>query len=207
MLKKELILIALLGCLFNSNAQVKNHIKLDIETGFLLFSASENLGAFFHVEPKLKIAKNTSMGLRVGIVFNPQKYRNHNILEFEIGDEYDNGGMSLVPTIEYSFKESNIRGKFFRPYLGLGVGVHVSSYYVDIVSLTTMDQLEVKVRQQVGALFRAGLTSNRLRIGVQYNLVKKATIEMPNGQLVGTVDNSYFGLSIGYIFGSEVALN
>lgn len=202
MFKKRILFIPLLFSLFNLNAQVKNDIKLGIETGFLAFSDSDNLGAFFNVEPKLKASKSTFIGLRIGVVLNPQKFENYDRLQFEIGDDFDNGGISLVPTIDYYFREGYFNGRFFRPFVGLGVGAYLLTNYVDVISNTSSDEFEVEVDEQVGILFRGGLESSRLRFGLEYNLIQKAAIEIPNGQIIGRVDNSYFGLSIGFIIGS-----
>ncbi|MBL4668369.1 MAG: hypothetical protein HRT73_05085 [Flavobacteriales bacterium] len=206
MLKKQLLFIALLFCLFNLNAQEKNTIKLGIEPGILLFSSSENLGLLFNIEPKLKISKNAFMGLRIGIVLNPQKFENHDSLQFEIDEEFDeefdNGGISFVPTIDYYLNGNN-----YRPYLGLGVGAYLLTSYVDVISNTSSDEFEVKVNKQVGVLLRGGFESSRLRFGLEYNFIQKADIKIPNGEVIGTVDNSYLGLSFGLIIGSGMVKN
>lgn len=202
MLKKVLLLAILLCSLFNLKAQVKDNMQLGIEAGHLLFSDSENLGIFFHVEPKLEIAKNTFLGLRASIVFNTQKFDNYDPLRFEIPEEFDNGGLSVVPTLEYHFRESYFRRKFFRPYLGLGIGAYFLSKNVDVFYNTSTQPLVVRVKDQVGALIRGGFESGSLRFGLEYNLIQKVELKIPTGQVVGTVNNSYLGLSIGFIIGS-----
>lgn len=202
MLKKVLLLAILLCSLFNLKAQVKDNMQLGIETGHLLFSDSENLSIFLHVEPKLEIAKNTFLGLRASIVFNTQKFDNYVPLQFEIPEEFDNGGLSVVPTLEYHFRESYFRRKFFRPYLGLGIGAYFVSKRVDVFSNTSNEKFDVNVNNQLGVLFRGGAESGKLRIGLEYNFIQKADLEIPSGQVVGTVKNSYLGLSIGFIIGS-----
>lgn len=145
------------------------------------------------------------MGLRIGVVINPQKFENHNSLLFDIGkefdEEFDNGGTSFVPTFDYYFNETR-----YRPYLGIGIGAYLLTSNVDVISNTSSDKFEVKVNKQFGVLFRGGFESARLRFGLEYNFIQKADIKFPNGQIIGTVDNSYFGLSIGYIIGSGIAL-
>lgn len=207
LLKKELFVIALLFCLLNLNAQVKNNIKLGIEPGVLLLSDSENLGLFLNAELKLKSSKNTFIGLRIGFVLNSQAFENYDSLQFNIDDKSDNGGISLVPTIDYYFKKSNFKERKFRPYIGAGVGYYLLANYIDVsrtvITNPSEDEFEVYVDNQVGFLLRTGLESGKLRIGLEYNFILKADIEIPNGPVIGTVDNSYLGLSIGFILGDS----
>ena len=197
--KKQLLLILLLLCLSNLNAQNDNKLKLTIETGIIPYSTSENLSIFFNIEPKLKIIENGFMGLRIGLAINPQKYKNHDSLKFEVDEQYDNGGFSFVPTFDYYFSDNK-----YRPYLGIGVGAYLLSGYVDIVSNTSSDEFEVKVNKQLGLLLRGGFEKARLRVGLEYNFIQKADIKIPDGEFIGTVNNSYLGISIGYIIGSGV---
>lgn len=177
-------------------------MQLGIEAGHLLFSDSENLSIFLHIEPKLKIAKNTFLGLRASIVFNTQKFDNYDPLQFDIPERFDNGGLSVVPTLEYHFRENYFRGKFFRPYLGFGIGAYFLTKSVDVFYNTSTQPLVVRVNDQLGALIRGGFESGSLRFGLEYNLVQKVELEIPTGQVVGTVNNSHLGLSIGFVIGN-----
>ena len=57
------------------------------------------------------------------------------------------------------------------------------------------------VKNQLGFLIRGGLEIKNLRYGLEYNFMPQADIKIPNIQTIGTIDNSYLGLSIGYTFG------
>ena len=46
--------------------------------------------------------------------------------------------------------------------------------------------------------FFSVIGKEKIRFGLEYNLILKTDIEIPNGQIIGTVDNSYLGLSIGF---------
>lgn len=205
MLKKQLLVLVLLSCLFNSTAQIKSNLKVGIEPGFLLFSDSENLGIFLNAELKLKSSKNIFIGLRIGLTINPQKFENYNSFLFSIDDKSDNGGISFVPTFDYYCRDFLFREQFFRPYVGLGIGYYLLGNYIDVsrnaTTNSTEDKFEVYVDNQVGFLLRTGLEFSKLRIGLEYNMIAKADIEIPNGQIIGTIDNSYLGLSIGFMFG------
>lgn len=201
MLKKILLPITLLFCLFNLNAQEKNSIKLAIETGFLpLSSDSENLGLFLTIEPKVKVLEKIFIGLRIGATLNSQTFENNANSQYIIHEEYDHGIISFVPTFDYYLSESD-----FRPYLGLGLGFHLLSD-VDVSLVTAYkDTFEVRASKQIGLLLRAGLEPGKLRLGLEYSFIPKANIEIPSGEAIGTVDNSYFGLSIGLIIGGKKA--
>lgn len=205
MLKKVVPFSILFLSLFCVNAQLRDNVQLAIEPGFIFLSSAENLSGFLNVEPKVKIAKNTFVGLRVNTVLNSQKISNHNPAQYQMRDKYDNGGFSFVPTLDRYFYEKRIAGKFFRPYLGLGAGVYLMTKYIDVFSYATRNEFLVEVDKQAGALFRAGLESGRLRLGLEYNLLRKAKIQLPNGQQIGTVNNSYLGLSFGFIFKHKVS--
>ncbi len=198
MLKKKLLsLPLLLFCLFNVDAQEQSNIKLRIEPGALLDSDSENLGLFLNMEPKIKISEHTVIGLRFGVVLNPQKFDDHNNSQFLVNEENDNAVISFIPTFDYYLNDKNTR-----PYLGFGIGYFIFSS-VDIAN-PTENVSEGNVNNQIGLLLRGGIDlGNKLRFGLEYNFVPKADIEIPNDQIIGTVDNSYLGLSIGFTIGGR----
>ena len=114
-----------------------------------------------------------------------------------IDERFDNGVLSFVPTVDYYWKENR-----FRPYVGIGLGYHIPANPIEVMpnganfSETVIDG---SVKKRIGFLVRGGVELGKLRISVEYNLVPKAAIEIPNDEIVGTVDNSYFGLSIGFM--------
>jgi hypothetical protein len=199
MLKQILLIILLLFALPNVHAQENSIMKLGIEPGFLLFSDSDNLGIFINVEPKLKFSEKALIGMRFGFALNAQKFENKDVYQFYIGTENDHAIVSFVPTFDYYLNENK-----FQPYVGLGIGIYLMSK-IDVSRISVFpaeEVIEVGVNNQVGLLLRGGFESGKLRLGLEYNLIRKADIKMPNGQVIGTVDNSYLGLSIGLIIGN-----
>ena len=86
MLRKRLLPMFLLCGLFHLNAQETYNVKLGIETGILPLSEdTENLGLFLNVEPKIKVAKNTFLGVRVGLVLNSHFFENSNSFQYFMG--------------------------------------------------------------------------------------------------------------------------
>lgn len=200
MLKQLIILLLFTVYMPQLVAQKKGMLKLSVEPGILLFSASDNLGLLLNVEPKFKFSEKSFIGLRVGMVLNSQKFFNQDSDQFYIGEQFDHGVISFMPTFDYYFNENK-----YKPYLGAGFGVYIMSD-IDVAQININPPegiVQVGVVNQLGFLCRGGFESKNLRIGLEYNFVRKADIKLRNGQLVGTVDNSYFGISMGYVFGER----
>lgn len=186
--KRIVVLLILLLGLFNLNAQV----KLRLEPGFLLKTESENLGLLFNVEPNIEISTNKVIGLRFGLALNPQKFENN--AQFFFDDRNDNGVLSFMPTFDYYLNE-----RYTRPYLGIGLGYYLFSS-VDIANPSD-NITEGSVNNQLGFLLRGGFEWGKTRFGLEYNFTPKADIRIPSGLTIGTVDNSYLGISIGFTIG------
>ncbi len=198
------------------SAQEGRNIKLKIETGILWTSESANPGFpwingfFLRVESKLQTSINTFIGLRIGTSLNEKNNENFEFLQFYSYNNPnegviqfinpDNGTFSIVPTFDYYFM-----GKKCRPYLGGGIGYYFLANYTEVsrrdIANPSEDILKVSVKNQVGFLLRGGLDIGKLLVGLEFNYIPKADIELPGRLLIGTVDNSYIGLSIGYAIG------
>jgi opacity protein-like surface antigen len=188
--KKKLLILILFFGLFSLNAQV----KLRIEPGFLLKTESENLGLILNVEPNIRISENTVIGLRFGLALNPQKFETNNLAQFRFDDKNDNAVISFIPTFDYYLYLNNTR-----PYFGIGMGYYLFSSVV--LANPSENVSEGSVNNQIGFLLRGGFQLGKTKLGLEYNFIPKADIKIPNGQTIGTVDNSYFGVSIGFTIG------
>ncbi|MFK8005388.1 MAG: OmpW family outer membrane protein [Saprospiraceae bacterium] len=186
---------------------------MKIEIGFLWDTINEKIylsGPFLYVEPKLKASKNTVIGLRIGAALNTQAIKNSDPFEFYIGKNYNsnNVAISLIPTFDYYFAKNK-----FRPYLGLGVGYYfLTTSKKAFVGGNFIDAVEVSINNKMGILIRGGLDLNKVKVGrldlskftvgLEFNYIPKADIEIPNGQKIGTISNSNIALSIGHIIGN-----
>ena len=189
-LKKIVLFLIVLFGLFNLNAQV----KLKIEPGFLLKTESENIGLMFNVEPNIEISNNKVIGLRFGLALNPQKFETSDSSQFFFDDINDNAVISFMPTFDFYVNEN-----YARLYLGLGFGYYIFSS-VDLANPSD-NITEGSVNNQLGFLLRGGLEWGKTKFGLEYNFIPKADIRIPSGLTIGTVDNSYFGVSIGFTIG------
>lgn len=193
--KEKLLQIITLFYLLNLNAQV----TLRIEPGVLLETDSNNLGLLLNIEPKVKASENTVIGLRFGIAINPQKIRLDDSLPYFIDEMDDNAVISFVPTYDYYFNN-----KYHRPYVGFGLGYYLFND-IDVSNRNSgsLNVLEGNVKNQLGFLLRGGLEIGNTRYGLEYNFMPKADIKIPDGQTIGTINNSYLGLSIGFKIGGR----
>lgn len=195
-------MLAILASLSSISAQKESNVRLLAETGLLGLSDADNLGLFLNLEPKLKVFENAFIGLRIGVVINAQKFEHYDISQFNIDTAADNGGMAFALTFDYYLNENDLR-----PYLGVGAGPYLLANYVDvsrvIPSPPSEDTFEVKVNNQLGFLIRGGVESRNLRFGIEYNLISKADLKSPNEEPIGIVNNSYLGLSIGFVIGAK----
>lgn len=196
-LKRQLLLIIVFFFMFNLNAQDESNIKWQIEPGVLVLSDSENFGLLLNVEPKIKISKNKVIGLRFGVALNTQKFKNNDRSQFNINDQQNNAVISFVPTFDYYLNEEK-----YRPYLGFGLGYYLFNY-TDVFRIGSVNALEGRAKNQLGVLIRCGFESGNTRFELEYNFIPKADIEIPDGQIIGTVNNSYLGLSIGFTIGGR----
>ena len=212
LLKTILLLIILLYCFVNLSAQKEPNIKLKVEAGLNWKPVERNIinhwDWFLHLslEPKLKTSKKTFIGLRIQVIENeptnekykpPQFFIDNNI-SINFFDVTPNTHFSFVPTFDYYFSK-----KSFKPYLGVGVGYYflTTSKGVLVFGPPFDDELETSVDNPVGFLIRGGLEKGKLSVGLEFNYLLKADIKIPSGLVIGTVDDSFIALSIGYSFG------
>ncbi len=216
LLRTILLLIMVLFYFFNLSAQKESNVKLKIETGVLwdwVGGRTYLSGSFLNVEPKLKVSKNTVIGLRLGAAVNSQRILSSDRSQFYINNDFENSDsrgnvvISLVPTFDYYFSQKKLR-----PYLGLGLGYNfLTTYKKGLVIGNPSDELELSVNNQLGLLLRGGvnlpkvmlgrLDLSKLIVGLEFNYIPKTDVEISSGQKVGTVVTSNIALSIGYTIG------
>lgn len=200
MLPKILPLSIILCYVIDCQSQ-KNHpdqFRIGLEVGFPIATPSDNLGLLFNLEPQLKVSNNLFMGLRFAAAINTQGFKNHNTSQFII-DGYDHGFLSILPTINRYWQKEDVR-----PYLGCGIGVSSIINVVDVYTTNPINPsqsvFEVGVGYQLGLLLRMGIEMKKLRIGLEYNFVPPNTLKTADGAKIGTVNSSYFGITLGRVF-------
>jgi len=192
-LKRILTLLFVFGV-----SQINAQVKFRIEPGLLLKTESENIGVLCNLEPHIAISKNNVIGLRFGVALNAQKFETNTDPQFFFDQENDNAVISFVSTFDHYLNE-----QYHRPYLGMGIGYYVLSTVDVFANPGSQNVQEGTIKNQLGLLLRGGLESGSTRLGLEYNFIPKANIEIINDQVVGKVNNSYFGISVGFQLGSK----
>ncbi|WP_422858235.1 hypothetical protein ACOKFD_12540 [Flagellimonas sp. S174] len=189
-LQKTIVLVSIM-CLLTLNAQEDNRLKVRLDAGVPVGVTSENLGLLLSVEPKIGVSNSMVIGLKFGVALNAQEFENNNTTPFDVDAENDNAIISFVPTIDYYWNENHAR-----PYVGLGVG-YFSLSQVSLAN-TTDEVQEGSTKNRIGFLLRGGIDVGKTRFGLEYNIIPKTDIQLPNEQILGTIDSTYLGLTIGF---------
>lgn len=215
--RKATISLVVFGfCFFNLNAQKESTVKLKMETGILwdwVDGRTYLSGSFLYIEPKLKTSKNAFIGLRIGAAHNTQRVQTTDATQFSIDNYNDrgNGTFSFIPTFDRCFGNNNK----YQPYIGVGLGYYflTTSKDVFINNDPTNEAFKAKVNNQIGFLLRSGFTLYNLKVGrvdlsnvvvgVEFNYIPVADVEISSGERVGTINASNVALSIGYVFGNK----
>jgi len=119
----------------------------------------------------------------------------------------NNKAYSFTPTFDYYFSQNK-----FRPYLGIGVGYNfLNTSKRAFNRWTPADGLQLGIDNKIGFLFRGGFDLHdvmfgntdlsKFSVGLEFDYIQKADVEIPNGQKIGTMNNSYVGLAVGYRIG------
>ena len=195
LLKLTVVLLSAFLLVLDINAQV----TVRTEIGFPLGTDNDNIGFFVNIEPRVQVMKKAIAGVRIGVSVNSDIISLNQDRAYFIDPKDDNGLISLVPTFDYYLNE-----KKNRPFLGLGIGYCIFND-VDFTDRSNGDRnnLTVKTEDKVGMLIRGGLEIQNLRLCVEYNLVPEMDLKIPDGQTVGTIENSFVGISLGYNFGQK----
>ena len=189
---KKIILSAFIALLsFSGYAQKKDGFRVGLDFGIV--PASDGGGVFLSLEPKYNIKDNMNVGLRIG---GAAIVRDVNNFGTTTNAKVSANG-SYVATYDYYF---NASGKSFVPYIGGGAGYY-SIANIEFDDTNNSNDLQVDAAGKMGGLVRGGFEWGKFRMGLEYNLVPKSTLQDINGNNKGTVGNSYLGIHLGFYVG------
>ena len=129
-------------------------------------------GILFDIEPKYNITDNSNIGIRFGFAASSSNL-----------DTNVDANLSILGTYDYYFSNGQ---SATAPFLGGGLG-----YYI----LGEVDN-SLDLGEQFGAIIRGGVEIGKFRLALEYNILPKTDLEIGE-----SVDNSYFGASIGFYVG------
>ena len=190
---KKIMVIALAFCAFATGySQKENGFRVGLDFGYT-FPSNGGGGGLFSIEPKYNIKDNMNVGLRIGAAFMVRDVQTN--VNSQSAKVSANG--SYVGTYDYYFDKS---GKSFVPYVGGGAGYY-SVANVKFDTGTTNQTVGLDASGKMGGLLRGGFEWGKFRMGLEYNLVPKSTLQDIYGNNLGTISNSYLGLHLGFYVG------
>lgn len=140
-------------------------------------------GLLLALEPKINLSDKVSVGLRSEATFMARAgYSINNVS----ADAEAGLGLAILPTVDYYFTN-----RLVRPFVGAGAGAY---NFVSVQASTQNSNISVPAVSKFGGMLRAGVEIWHVRAGFHYNLVGKS----------GTINNNYYGLTIGIVFGGGV---
>lgn len=190
---KKIILTAVAVFAFaNGYSQKEGGFRVGLDFGYTIPSNGGG-GLLFSLEPKYNIKDNMNIGLRIGTAAMVRDFNNNG--NTESAKISVNG--SYVGTYDYYF---NTDGTSFVPYLGGGAGYYTIAN-VEVNTGSNNAQIGLDASGKLGGLLRGGFEFGKFRMGLEYNLVPKSTLQDLNGNNVGTISNSYLGIHLGFFVG------
>lgn len=192
-MKKIVLSILLLATVAIANAQYEfKPFKVDVSLGYAIPGGEgAKGGVLFVVEPKYAVIPSVSVGLRMeaAIMARGRTDANGNNAEADV-----KAAGSYLVTGDYYFTSSTVR-----PFAGAGLGIY------SLAAASTEDNgASVSSGSKFGEMIRAGVELSHFRVGVEYNIVPKTTMEYVNVNGVKTttsMKNGYIGIKVGFCIG------
>jgi outer membrane protein W len=190
----KIILTALSVFAFvNGYSQEEGKFRVGLDLGYTVPSNGGG-GVLFSLEPKYNIKDNMNVGLRIGAAAMVRDIESEG--ENTTAKLSANG--SYVGTYDYYFNGS---GSSFVPYIGGGAGYYSIANVEFDDSESESSNTALDATGKMGGLIRGGFEWGKFRMGVEYNLVPKSTLQDMSGANVGEISNSYIGIHLGFFVG------
>jgi hypothetical protein len=192
-MKKIVLSVFLLATVAIANAQHEfKPFKVDVSLGYAIPGGEgAKGGVLFVVEPKYAVIPSVSVGLRLETAIMARGRTDASGTNTEV--DVKAAGSYLV-TGDYYFTSSTVR-----PFAGAGLGIY------SLASASTEDNgASVSAGSKFGEMVRAGVELSHFRVGLEYNIVPKTTMEYINSNGVKTTSsmkNGYIGIKVGFCIG------
>ena len=192
-MKKIVLSFLLLATVAIANAQYEfKPFKVDVSLGYAIPGGEgAKGGVLFVVEPKYAVIPEVSVGLRIeaAIMARGRADASGNNSEVDV-----KAAGSYLATGDYYFTSSTVR-----PFAGAGLGIY------SLAAASTEDNgASVSSGSKFGQMVRAGVELSHFRVGVEYNIVPKTTMEYINSSGTKTttsMKNGYVGIKVGFCIG------
>ncbi len=192
-MKKIVLSFLLLAAVAIANAQYEfKPFKVDVSLGYAIPGGEgAKGGVLFVIEPKYAVIPSVSLGLRLetAIMARGRTDASGTNTEFDV-----KAAGSYLVTGDYYFTSSKAR-----PFAGAGLGLY------SLAAASTEDEgASVSSGSKFGQMIRAGVELSHFRVGLEYNIVPKTTMEYINSNGVKTTSsmkNGYVGIKVGFTIG------
>ncbi|OXA81581.1 hypothetical protein B0A58_01405 [Flavobacterium branchiophilum NBRC 15030 = ATCC 35035] len=180
-----------------ANAQSQGGFRVGLDLGYAL-PAKGGGGFLVSIEPKYNIKDNMNIGLRFGAAAMAKNIQSTTSTTANVDAEIGVNNSYLL-TYDYYFNQS---GSSFVPYIGAGAGLfQLANLEINDTNSTTTTTTMLDATSKTGGLVRGGFEWGKFRMGVEYNFVPKSNIQDLKGTVVGSTDNSYLGIHLGFYIG------
>jgi hypothetical protein len=192
-MKKIVLSILFLATVAIANAQHEfKPFKVDVSLGYAIPGGEgAKGGVLFVVEPKYAVIPEVSVGLRIEAAVMARGRADASGTTSEVDVK---AAGSYLATGDYYFTSSTVR-----PFAGLGLGIY------SLAAASTEDNgASVSAGSKFGQMVRAGVELSHFRVGLEYNIVPKTTMEYINSNGVKTTSsmkNGYIGIKVGFCIG------
>jgi outer membrane protein W len=196
-MKKIILSLAALMTFAFATAQEEGKFRVGLDLGYTIPSGGGG-GILISLEPKYNITDNMNIGLRFGSAAMVRNFSGSDIDGNLKANIASNG--SYLATYDYYFKGSSS----FVPYVGAGAGIYTLAnvgFSSTDVSANEASLLKLDATSKFGGLIRAGFEWGKFRMGLEYNIVPKSNLVDFTGEKIGTAQNSYLGIHLGFYVG------
>jgi len=200
-MKKLLFSILLLTTVAIANAQTPlsfKPFKVDVSLGYAMPGGSgAKGGVLFVVEPKYAVIPAVSLGLRMeaAVMARGTVDAAGNAANVDV-----KAAGSYLLTGDYYFTQTVVR-----PFAGAGLGIYsLASASASANSNGTTTSASASGGSKFGEMVRAGVELSHFRVGLEYNIVPKTTVDAVDGngaKTTYTTKNGYLGIKIGFCIG------
>ena len=179
-----------------ANAQTEfKPFKVDVSLGYAIPGGTgAKGGVLFVVEPKYAVIPSVSLGLRMeaAVMARGTVDANGNAADVSV-----KAAGSYLLTGDYYFTQNTVR-----PFAGAGLGIYSLAAASANTNGTTY--ASASASSKFGEMVRAGVELSHFRVGLEYNIVPKTTVESVDGsgaKTTYTTKNGYLGIKVGFCIG------
>ena len=193
-MKKLLFALIAVFTLSAAHAQEQGKVRVGLDLGYAVVSGGG--GVLFNLEPKYNIADNMNVGLRFGLAAVVK-----NISTDVYGDLSSasiSASNSYMGTFDYYF----VLGGAFNPFVGGGLGyVSLASVSIEGTTNYNSETDEFTPDGKLGLMLRGGFEVSKFRLTLEYDMIGKSTLKDFEGNEFGSINNNYFGVTVGFYVG------